>query len=132
MPPKALANIDAFVAPDAGAAKEVQQLAILMNKEFIQGHKTRDTRTGALSGFGYSGSVEGKNLLIIDDICDGGGTFIGLAEALRATETPEDISLYVTHGMFTKGYDGLLKCFSTIYTTNTYISDIYKNMNSIF
>lgn len=118
-----LGNIDAFVAPDAGATKEVEKLAREFNKEFIQGMKQRDTKTGKLTGFTYYGDVKGKRLLIVDDLCDGGGTFKGLANELAFGE-PEDIQLYVTHGMFTNGLEGFDSYFSKIYTTNSFIRDL--------
>lgn len=121
-----LSKIDCLVAPDAGASKEVQKLCQYFNKSFIQGAKIRDPSTGELSGFSYQGNVAGKRLLIVDDICDGGGTFVGLASELKKGK-PESIQLYVTHGMFTKGLNLLQSLFDRIYTTNTYISDIYKN-----
>lgn len=120
---------DCFVAPDAGASKEVQALAIKHGVEFIQGYKTRDTKTGKLSGFGYYGDVNGKELLIVDDICDGGGTFLGLAKELYLG-TPKSISLYITHGMFTNGYLDLVSTFKTIYTTNSYQRDIKDTPHS--
>lgn len=123
-----LSYIDCFVAPDFGASKEIQKLCIEFNKEFIQGVKVRDTKTGQLSGFDYYGDIKGKKLLIVDDLCDGGGTFIGLAKKLQ-DGAPDSIDLYVTHGMFTKGMDEIRPFFGEIYTTNTFISDIYKNQS---
>ena len=112
-------NFDCFVAPDAGATKEVQKLASYFEVEFIQGMKERNTKTGEISDFKYYGDVEGKKLLIVDDICDGGGTFIGLAESLKKGN-PKGISLYITHGIFTKGFIVLAQHFDKIYTTNSF------------
>lgn len=108
-----------LVAPDAGAAKKVQEVAkSLGGPEVIQGIKHRDTATGALSGFDYIGNVAGRDLLIIDDICDGGGTFIGLAKELMFGGA-RSITLYVTHGIFSKGIDLLLdNGIDSIITTN--------------
>lgn len=119
-------DFDCFVAPDAGATKEVQKLAASHGVEFIQGVKKRDTETGELSGFDYHGLIAGKNLLIVDDLCDGGGTFLGLAEKLSYGK-PASISLYVSHGMFTKGVELVKQHFKTIYTTNSFIKDINSN-----
>jgi ribose-phosphate pyrophosphokinase len=112
---------DALVAPDGGAIKKVEAVAKLLGLPVIYGHKKRDTGTGALSGFGYQGDVKDMNLLIVDDICDGGGTFIGLGEALR-TGGAIEISLYVTHGIFSKGVDNLLNMFDKVYTTDSFVS----------
>lgn len=119
-------TFDCFVAPDAGASKDVQKLAAMKGVDFIQGTKVRDTKTGELKCFSYYGDVKGKNLLIVDDLCDGGGTFVGLAANLWLGN-PASISLYVTHGMFTKGVELVKQHFKTIYTTNSFISDIGTN-----
>jgi len=124
-------TFDCFVAPDAGASKEVQKLAIMKGVEFIQGTKERDTKTGELSGFGYYGQIEGKNLLIVDDLCDGGGTFLGLEEQL-SLGNPASISLYVTHGMFTKGVEIIKEKFTKVYTTNSFIKVIDSGVVCIY
>ena len=103
------------VAPDVGASKKVDQLGV----PFIQGFKHRDTETGKLSGFSYPGDVEGKDLIIIDDICDGGGTFLGLADKLLKGGA-ENIDLYVTHGIFSAGLTALTAVFRNIWTTDSY------------
>jgi len=40
--------------------------------------------------------------MIVDDICDGGATFILLAKELYAAGAKE-VNLFVTHGIFSKG-----------------------------
>lgn len=113
----------AFVAPDAGATKKVHTLLNNLsnyNIDFIQGLKYRDTKTGALSGFDFLGDVQGKNLLLVDDICDGGGTFVGLAQLLLE-EGAASVDLMVTHGIFSKGVEVLLdNGINHIYTTDSF------------
>lgn len=97
-----------LVSPDGGAYKKVTKAAQMCSKPVIRADKIRDTRTGQLSGFEvYAEDLTGLSVLIVDDICDGGGTFIGLTKKLRE-KGAESVSLYVTHGMFTKGVDLLL------------------------
>ncbi len=110
-----------LVAPDAGATKKVEKVAQFFGgMEVIQGFKKRDLKTGALSGFGYIGDVDGKHLLIVDDICDGGGTFLGLANKL-SDGGAKSVSLYVSHGIFSKGIDILLDGgISYVYTTDSF------------
>ena len=112
-----------LVAPDAGSTKKMQQLCEKLAVDgFIQGHKKRNTLTGKLSGFGYDGDVQGKDLLIIDDICDGGGTFIGLAKELKAGGA-SSVKLWVSHGIFSKGVKHLLdNGIDHVYTTDSVIS----------
>lgn len=110
-----------LVAPDAGATKKVDKVATCFGGlEVIQGLKKRDTATGKLSGFDYMGDVKGKKLLIVDDCCDGGFTFVGLAEKLREGGAAS-IALYVSHGIFSRGIENLLdNGIDEVYTTNSF------------
>jgi len=64
-------------------------------------------------------NLEKMDCIIVDDICDGGGTFIGLAEELRRRNAAS-LYLYVTHGIFSKDADvKLLDHFAKVYTTNS-------------
>lgn len=113
------------VCPDKGAYDRVFKITHEIGawSPFIQCAKKRDSTTGALSGFevlDYKSNDRpfSNNLLIIDDICDGGGTFVGLAKELRAAGAVT-VNLFVTHGIFSKGLktlDGIDK----IYTTDSY------------
>lgn len=118
-----------FVIPDVGASKKMYQLLKdLANAptHVYQGEKHRDLKTGKLSGFGVNcEDFEGEDLWIVDDICDGGGTFIGLAEELKIRNAG-NLYLFVTHGIFSKGVKPLLKQYSKIYTTNS-IRDEYES-----
>jgi ribose-phosphate pyrophosphokinase len=109
-----------LVAPDAGATKKVDKVAMHFGGlEVIQGMKKRDLKTGALSGFDFMGDVVGKNLLIVDDICDGGGTFLGLTNVLKERGA-ESVSLYVSHGIFSKGIEMLFdNDIDFVYTTDS-------------
>jgi ribose-phosphate pyrophosphokinase len=65
-----------------------------------------------------------KNFIIIDDICDGGRTFVEIAKAIRDVRSKEifkdKIYLVVTHGIFSAGFEELEKWFDGIYTTNSF------------
>ena len=102
-----------MVIPDAGAAKKAYEW--LGGAEVIQAQKTRNTATGELSGFSIPVTdLGGRDCLIVDDICDGGGTFLGLAKELQAANAGA-LTLAVTHGLFTKGFDALLSSFAKVY-----------------
>lgn len=65
--------------------------------------KVRNVSTGEIVSIVLRGvSVQNRDVLIIDDICDGGATFIALAEELKKAGA-RGIDLFVTHGLFTKG-----------------------------
>ena len=66
------------------------------------------------------GAFAGRDCLIMDDICDGGGTFVLLAEYLLR-HGAASVGLAVTHGIFTKGIDILFDAgISRIYTTDSF------------
>lgn len=85
--------------------------------------KLRDPETGKLTGFTVPDRKafweSGRTgVLIIDDICDGGGTFLGIADKMK--DYGLDLYLYVTHGIFSKGMNELEKRFKRIYTTDSF------------
>lgn len=109
------------VIPDIGAVKRVHDLLDYPDHVFrlIQGHKVRESTTGKLTGFSVEdgSAVNGKTCLILDDICDGGGTFTGLAEVLDGYGA-RHVDLFVTHGIFSKGTH--LAGIRRAYTTDSY------------
>lgn len=89
-----------LVAPDAGAIKKVSKLSELSGIQMVRADKLRDVKTGQIKEtIVYSEHVGDKDFLIVDDICDGGRTFIELADKLRLLTTG-CIYLHVTHGIF--------------------------------
>lgn len=109
------------IAPDHGAVDRASRAAKVMGVPVYLAGKTRDFNTGQLTGFHMEDELpaEGK-FLIVDDICDGGGTFNGLAEAVKKTNPDVQLDLWVTHGVFSKGFSELHTNFETIHTTNSY------------
>jgi ribose-phosphate pyrophosphokinase len=82
--------------PDKGAAQRYHTglTPVVLEKE-------RDQLTGALTMKPLSQSLSGP-YLVVDDICDGGGTFILAAKELYKAGA-SDVHLYVSHGIFSKG-----------------------------
>lgn len=107
----------AVMLPDKGAARYGYKTKLVASK-------MRDQQSGKLSGFTVPDKSEFKcdNILIIDDICDGGGTFVGIAEALRKAGVEQDLFLYVTHGIFSKSLSPLKQYFKHVYTTDSFRS----------
>lgn len=113
-----------LVAPDAGALKKIHNVAKASGaRDYAILTKERDVATGNLTGFALvSGDVAGKDVLIVDDLCDAGGTFIGSAQVLRDAGA-RSVSLYVTHGVFSRGVENLLNNgIDAIYTTTSFAS----------
>ncbi len=75
----------ALISPDGGALKKIYKVsAFLGGVEVVECSKSRDVKTGKLVGFKvYTDDLHGADCLIVDDICDGGATFIGLAQELK-------------------------------------------------
>jgi ribose-phosphate pyrophosphokinase len=88
--------------PDAGAMGRYHQIANVHNANLAICDKVRDQLTGDIIGLNTTGKVQQTRYLIIDDICDGGRTFIEAAKALYAAGATE-VNLYITHGIFSKG-----------------------------
>jgi ribose-phosphate pyrophosphokinase len=109
------------IAPDKGAVDRATKAANVMGVPVYRAEKKRNFDTGQLEGFHMVDELpaEGK-FLLVDDICDGGGTFIGLADAIGLDLNRLD--LWVTHGIFSKGFDGLAKHFGTIHTTDSWLN----------
>lgn len=110
-----------FVSPDAGAYKKVAKL-IPNDYRIALGTKVRGTDGDIIRTSVYSPcDLKDKTCVIVDDICDGGKTFVELAKALRHKGAGK-IILYVTHGIFSKGFSELNTYINHIYTTNSFPS----------
>ena len=110
-----------LISPDGGALKKIYKVAkYLKSYEVIEASKSRDVKTGKLSGFQvYADDLEGRNCLIVDDICDGGGTFLGLAEELKK-KNAGNLYLAISHGIFNKGFESLEAFYTKIYVTDSF------------
>lgn len=114
-----------LVCPDAGALKKTEKYSRYFSLPMVLCTKHRDMKTGKLSGFRVHDDVWGKFCFIVDDICDGGGTFVAEAKLLREAGA-STVVLYTTHGIYSKGLplDGI----DYVYTTDSYPRSIsYTN-----
>ena len=102
-----MSDYAAVVAPDIGALKKATSIAEHYSLPLVYALKKRDPATGytvfeqMINPDGVD--ISGKKILIVDDICDGGATFINLAAGIHAIYPNAIIDLYVTHGIFSKG-----------------------------
>lgn len=131
---KTLNNLDNFnlfydvlVAPDKGAVEKVAKIAEHFNLPYIIGDKIRDPENGQIIDYHLDlngvDTLRGKTLLVIDDIVDGGGTFILLGDKLKRNGA-RNIDLYVTHGIFSKGVMPLYNAgYDLIITTDSLMTD---------
>lgn len=113
-------DYDVLIAPDAGAEKKVFKLAQEYGLPVEVARKVRCTKTGDIlkTVFNSETDLNDKRVLIVDDICDGGRTFIELAKVLAGTYVMKQCDLYVSHGIFSKGIEPLKEHFDNVYSTN--------------
>lgn len=117
---KAYMNENAvLICPDKGAAKKISSYAGWNNKltETVYCNKTRDLSNGRISlQVTEPEKCKNRNCVIIDDLCDGGGTFLAIAQQIQAAH----LTLIVTHGIFSKGFMELEKSFNQIIVSDSY------------
>ncbi len=108
-----------LVLPDAGAVERYEYL----NKDSISCSKVRDTATGKILEIKIDNpeKLDGRPLMIIDDLCDGGRTFCGIAECFKKIGIPKDrLNISVVHMVNHKGIENLSRTFNHVYFTNSY------------
>jgi ribose-phosphate pyrophosphokinase len=108
-----------LVSPDAGALKKIHKLAQYLDVDnVVECMKERDVKTGALTSFKTTAErLDGQTCFIVDDICDGGGTFAGTAKMLKEKGAAK-VNLIVSHGIFSKGT--AIEAVDEIYTTDSF------------
>jgi ribose-phosphate pyrophosphokinase len=113
-----------LVSPDAGAYKKIFDVAKKFQiPNLITASKVRDLSSGKILRTeipDISSYTESHSFIIVDDICDGGRTFIELAKEIRKHNAISDIHLIVTHGIFSQGFSELGVYFTKIFSTNSY------------
>lgn len=110
-----------FISPDAGASKWIEKE--LGSTNIIQCSKDRDAATGEIKGVKIP-ELPNDTCIIVDDLCDGGATFINIAKQLKAMGV-QKVYLVVTHGIFSKGFEVFDGLVDHIYCTNSFAD--FKN-----
>jgi ribose-phosphate pyrophosphokinase len=116
-----------ILSPDAGGVDRARAFASnLKSKNPIAFIYKRRDKPGEIAEMVLVGNVEGKEVLIVDDIIDSGGTLCKSAELLKKNGAKR-LYCYGTHGFFTGGTEELHKYFDIIMTSNTN----YKEENDV-
>lgn len=92
------------VFPDAGAKTRYGSVAGKTHVVYFT--KVRDQQTGEITGMNSDNDELFKkvnNVLIVDDLCDGGATFTHIAKYIKNITDHPQINLYTSHGLYTKG-----------------------------
>lgn len=112
-----------LVFPDAGAKERYESLFYWgLDTDTIFCSKVRDVKTGKILHIQVDNpeKLSNRPMLIVDDLCDGGGTFIRIAEAIRAIKPDAELNIKVVHMVNPKGIENLSKNFDHVWFTNSY------------
>lgn len=110
--------------PDKGAQVRYKNYCV---DNYICCKKVRDPQTNKLSGFAFEefhGDDEVEKIRIIDDLCDGGGTYCGIGKLLKEQFPNAKIELVITHLIQPSAIEKVLSNgINNIITTNSYITE---------
>jgi ribose-phosphate pyrophosphokinase len=84
-----------FAAPDVGAANRIREIASYFEVEMVICDKHRK-RANEIASMMVIGDVEDKDIILIDDICDTGGTLVKSA-ALLKEKGARSVRAMITH-----------------------------------
>lgn len=118
-----------LVAPDAGAYKKTHAFGKSVGAAgVITCNKVRDLKTGKIKSVSMQEDIAGLDLVVLDDIGDGMGTFIMLAEYLKGAKSTK---LCITHGIFSKGTEVFKGLYDKVITTNSYHYDRIGDIDGV-
>jgi ribose-phosphate pyrophosphokinase len=107
------------VAPDTGGAERARAYAKRLNAELALCDKRRE-KANVAEVMNVVGDVRGRNCLIVDDMCDTGGSLTKVAKALKESGA-DSIHACFTHAVLSgRAYEQLAKSdIEQVVTTNT-------------
>ncbi|RPD50556.1 MULTISPECIES: ribose-phosphate pyrophosphokinase [Chitinophagaceae] len=95
-----------FAAPDVGATNRIREIASYFNAEMVICDKHRK-RANEIASMVVIGDVTGKDIVIIDDICDTAGT-LAKSAALLKEKGARSVRALVTHPVLSgKAYENI-------------------------
>jgi len=95
-----------FAAPDVGSANRIREIASYFNAEMVICDKYRK-RANEIASMTVIGDVRGKDLILIDDICDTAGTLTKSA-AMLMEKGAKSIRALCTHPVLSgKAYENI-------------------------
>lgn len=111
-----------MVLPDRGAVDRYFPDGAKVPADIIIGAKVRDIGTGKITSIEVENpeALDGRPLLLVDDLCDGGGTFVGLAQAIKKVKPEASVNIIVNHMVNPKGIENLSKNFGRVWFSNSY------------
>lgn len=134
---EALKDVTAII-PDKGASSWVKEVfkdtalpEIIMPINFLQMNKVRSGSSVIIeldSGQEEVKASLSNNLVIIDDLIDGGKTFYETAMLLKSMYPEKRIFLIATHGIFSKQYGWFEGIIDRIVCTDSYYYPVHKDI----
>ena len=108
------------VTPDAGGSSRSKKFASLLKSDFIVLKKHRDRKTGRVSIQTTKADVQGKDLIIVDDMISTGGSVIKAAQFLKKQKCKR-VFVACTHGLLVGDAEKKIRKagVSRIISTNT-------------
>ncbi len=95
-----------FAAPDVGSTNRVREIANYFSAEMVICDKHRK-RANEIASMVVIGDVTGKDIVIIDDICDTGGT-LAKSAALLKEKGARSVRALITHPVLSgKAYENI-------------------------
>jgi ribose-phosphate pyrophosphokinase len=109
-----------LIVPDKGANARVEGYRKVLNVVGeVYCDKVRDLNGKITLEVKNPDACTGNDCVIVDDLCDGGGTFLAIANQVARYE-PKSLSLIVSHGIFSRGLEPLFERFDLIVTSDSY------------
>lgn len=107
-------------SPDVGFAKSASAFANLLGVPVVIGNKQRKDHSETAQVLEVIGSVNGCNILMVDDFTITGGSLVSMAEVLKARGA-KDIYAAVSHGVLSKGAVARIEasCIRRMFMTDT-------------
>jgi len=108
------------VSPDMGGYSRSKKFASLLKTDFIVLKKHRDRKTGRVSIQTAKVDVQGKDLILVDDIISTGDSIIKAAQFLKKQKCKR-VFVACTHGLLVEGAEKKIRKagVSRIISTNT-------------
>lgn len=119
-----------LICPDSGASKKVDGILKLnpLITEVVYCTKSRNLSDGKITLKVLTPEkCEDRNCVIIDDLCDGGGTFLAIASQIN----PKHLTLVVTHAIFSNGIEIFEEGFDSLIISDSYQKCSSKIINQI-